>query len=96
MCLRAVKRCTVKRHAAFMFVHGIPFALLRVPAGSFIPCRVRIHVMLEFADIKQRAPSAKNAMNSQPAAIALSGTSLTVRTMRCTEETEDRPMVPGY
>ena len=58
-----------------MFVQDIPFALLRAPTGSIFPSRMCIHVMLEFAEIRQRAQSAGNVLNSQPAAIALSGTS---------------------
>ena len=74
-----VKRCTGKRHAALIFVHDIPFALLRAPAGSRIPGDMCICWMPGSAVIRMRAQSARNVLNSQSAAIALSGASFPVR-----------------
>ena len=76
---QAGERWNGKRHAAFVFVHDIPFALLRAPIGLSISGRMCIHWMPGSAAGSLRAPSAGNVLNSQPAAIALSVPSLPAR-----------------
>ena len=73
------KRCAGKIHANFVFVQDIPFALLRAPDACWIVGRTCIHTMPGSAAGSQRAPSARNILNSQSSAIDLPGASFPVR-----------------
>ena len=73
---RVGERWNGKRHAAFVLVQDIPFALLRAPVGCCISGRMFIHWMPGSDGGNLRAPSARNVLNSQSSAIALSVPSL--------------------